>query len=132
MCVKYPSPDQLRLLFTDTDSLAYAVQTEDIHRDMLEDAATHYDFSEYHPLYSAIDRNEIGLLKDELNSVPMQQFVGRRPKCYAFLCTRKVSNNMLQHTNPLEKKTAKGAKRKVKDAHLHFEYYLDALKNFYT
>ena len=49
-------PDQLRLLFTDTDSLAYAVQTEDIYRDMAGDAATHYDYSEYpldHPLYSA-------------------------------------------------------------------------------
>ena len=26
MCVKYPGPGQLRLLFTDTDSLAYAVE----------------------------------------------------------------------------------------------------------
>ena len=39
---------------------------------------------------------------------------------------------MLQHTNPVEKKTAKGVEHRVKDAHLHFEYYLDALKNFYT
>ena len=46
MCVKYPRPDQLRLLFTDTDSLAYAVQIEDTYRDMAVDAATHYDFSE--------------------------------------------------------------------------------------
>ena len=56
VCVKYSRPDQLRLLFTDTDSLAYAVQTEDIEREMVGDAATHYDFSEYpldHPLYSA-------------------------------------------------------------------------------
>ena len=28
MCVKYPRPDQLRLLFTDTDCLAYSVQAE--------------------------------------------------------------------------------------------------------
>ena len=46
MCEKYPSPDQLRLLLTDTDSLAYAVQTEGIYRDIVEDAATHYDFTE--------------------------------------------------------------------------------------
>ena len=45
VCVKYPHHGQLRLLFTDTDSLAYAVQTEDIYRDMEEDAATHYVFS---------------------------------------------------------------------------------------
>ena len=135
MCVKYPRPDQFRLLFTDTDSLAYAVQTEDIKRDMVADAATHYDFSEYtldHPLYSAMNRKAIGFFKDELNSVHMHQFVGLRPKCYAFLCTGKVSNNMLQHTNPVEKKTAKDVKRWVKDAHLHFGHYLDALKNFHA
>ena len=39
MCVKYPRANQLRLLFTDTDSLAYAVQATD-------DKASRYDFSE--------------------------------------------------------------------------------------
>ena len=66
MCVKYPRHDHLRLLFTDTDSLAYAVQTEDIYRDMAEDATTHYDFNEYtldHPLFSAMNRKALGLLK---------------------------------------------------------------------
>ena len=33
MYEKYPHPNQLQLLFTDTDSLAYAVQTEGIYRD---------------------------------------------------------------------------------------------------
>ena len=83
-------------------SMAYAVQTEDIYRDMAEDAATRYDFSEYtfdHPLYSDTNRKALGFFKDELNSVAMQQFVGLRPKCYAFLCTGKVSNNVLQHAN---------------------------------
>ena len=116
-------------------SLAYAVQTEDICRDMTEDAATHYVFIEYHldhPLYCVMNHKAIGFFKDELNSVPMQQFVGLRPKCYAFLCTGNVSNNVLPHTNPVEEKTIKGVKRRVKDAHLHFAYYLDALNNFHT
>ena len=39
MHVKYPRPGRLRLLFTDTDSLAYAAQTDDIYRDMAEDVA---------------------------------------------------------------------------------------------
>ena len=75
MHVKYPSHGQLRILFTDTDSLAYAVQPDDIYRDMAEDAVNRYDFSEYpfdHPLYSATNRNALGFFKDELNSVPMQ------------------------------------------------------------
>ena len=102
---------------------------------MAGDAATHYDFCKYrleHPLYSAMNRKAIGFFKDELNSVPMQQFVGLRPKCYAFLCLGKVSNNMLQQTNTVEKKIAKGVKRRVKNANLHFENYLDALRNFHT
>ena len=127
MCVKYPHHGQSRLLFTDTDNLVYAVQTEDIYR--------FYDLSEYpldHPLHCAMNRKALGFFTDKLNSVPMQQFVGLRPKCYDFLCTGKVNNNMFQHTNPVEKKTAKGVKRCVKDAYLQFAHYLDKLNNFHT
>ena len=109
MRVKYPHANQLRLLFTDTDSLACAVQTEDIYK-----AADRYDFSEYpldHPLYDVSNRRALGFLKDELNSVSMQEFVGLRTKCYAFHCTGKVDKHVLEHTRPVEKKTAKGVKR---------------------
>ena len=37
MKVKYPRADQLKLLFTDTDSLTYHIETEDIYADMLKD-----------------------------------------------------------------------------------------------
>ena len=53
MCVKYSRANHLRLLFTDTDNLAYAVQANDIYREMADDAASQYDFREYplnHPL----------------------------------------------------------------------------------
>ena len=110
-------------------------------------AADRYDFSEYpldHPLYDASNHNARGLFKDELNSVQMREFVGLRPKCYSFLWTGKMDKNVVQHTRPMarlshsvvqhtrpmEKKTAKGVKRKVKDDHLHFNHYLDALRNF--
>ena len=133
--VKYLHADQLRLLFTDTDSLAYAVQTENIYEDMASDAATKYDFSEYpinHPLYDTSNRKALGFFKDELNSIPMKEFVGLRPKYYAFLCTGKVDRNIVQHSRPVEKKIAKGVKRKVKDEHLHFTHYLNALHSFQT
>ena len=90
MKVKYTHAEQLRLLFTDTDSLAYAVQTENIYEDMASDAAPRYDFSAYpenHPLYDTSNRKALGFFKDELNSIPMKEFVGLRPKSYAFLCT---------------------------------------------
>ena len=93
MKVKYPHADQLWLLFTDTDSLVYAVQTNDIYEDMADDAATRYDFSEYpldHSLYNTSNRKALGFLKDELNSMLMEEFVGLRPKCYDFLCMGEV------------------------------------------
>ena len=46
MCVNYPRANQLRLLFTDTGSLAYAVQTDDTYRDMADDAVSRYGFSD--------------------------------------------------------------------------------------
>ena len=85
---------------------------------MVDDAASRYDFSEYpldHPLYGTSNRKALGFFKDELNSVPMREFVGLRQKCYAFLCTGKVDKSVLQHTRPVEKKTTKDVKRKVKD-----------------
>ena len=76
MCVKYSDPGQMRLLSTDTDSMAYAIQTDDIYR--AEDAVSRYNFSEYpfdHPLYSATNRKALGFFKDELNSLPIKSSV---------------------------------------------------------
>ena len=128
MKVKYPHANQLWLLFTDTDRLAYTVQTDYIYKDIATDTADRYDFSEYpldHSLYDVSNRKALGFFKYELNSVPMQEFVGLRPKCFAFLCTGKVDKNVLQHTRHGEKKTAKGVKRKV-----HFAHYLNTLHSF--
>ena len=61
----------------------------------------------------------------------MHEFVGLRPKCYVFLCTGKVDGNGV-HSKPVEKMTAKGVKRNLKDDHLHFADYLDALHSFQT
>ena len=47
MKVKYPRANQLRQLFADTDSLTYAVQTDDIYKDMAVDADDRHDFSKY-------------------------------------------------------------------------------------
>ena len=133
MKAKYPRADQLRLLFTDTDRRAYAVQAENIYEDMASYAATRFDLSEYplhHHLFSDSNRKALGFFKDELNSIPMEEFVWLRPKCYAFLCTGKVDRNVLQHVGSVEKKSAKGVRRNVKDEHLHFSHYLDILRTF--
>ena len=132
---KYPHANQLRLLFTDTGSLAYAVRTENIYADMAVDAAARYDFSEYprdHPLYNERNHKSIGYFKDELHSIPMEEFVDLWPKCYAFRHTGKIKNNVLKHSDSVKKKTAMGVKRKIMEDHLHFQHYLDAFKNFHS
>ena len=60
-----PYANQLLLLFTDTDSLSFAVQTDDIYKDMVVDAAGRYDFSEYpldNPLYDKSNRKALGFV----------------------------------------------------------------------
>ena len=81
-------------------------------------------------LASILFRIHLIVKQNELNSVSMRELVRLRPKCYAFLCSGKVDTSVLQHTRPVEKKTAKGVKRKVKDGHLHFAHYLDVLRSF--
>ena len=133
---KYPHPNQLKLLFTDTDSLAYRIYTTDVYRDMSVDAERHYDFSEYpftHPMYNITNRRKLGKFKDEFNSVCAGKYVGLRPKCYAFESMGVVKKNIIIHRNPVEKKTAKGTKTSVKNNHLHFVHYkisLDDMRIF--
>ena len=93
MKVKYPRTNQLRLLFTDTDSLACVVQTDDIYKDMASDAADRYDFSEYpfdHPLYHASNRKAIlcqckNLLGYDRNVMPFFALVQWIRMCFHIL-----------------------------------------------
>ena len=112
--------NQLNLCFTDTDSLLYEIKTPDIYQDMLHE----YDFSDYpidHPNFSSVNKKVIGKFKDELNSLPLEEFIGLRPKCYSLL-----------FDGSREKQTAKGTKSSVKKAFLKHKHYHDVLKNLST
>jgi len=80
--------ERARLLFTDTDSLCYKIQTDDLYQDMMENIQ-YYDTSAYpksHPLYSSTNAKVIGKFKDETHSVPPEEFVGLRAKMYSLKC----------------------------------------------
>ena len=82
--IKAKYGNRLKLLFTDTDSLCYHINTEDIYTDWI-DAKGLYDFSEYppdHRLYDTANKKVIGKMKDETVGVPVEEFVGLRPKMY--------------------------------------------------
>ena len=99
---KYPC-DKSKLMFTDTDSLAYMIQTNDFYADMLTDEDL-FDFSGYprdHLCFSNKNKKVIGKRKDELNGIKMQEFIGLKAKMYSVLYDN------------IEIKKAKGVKKNV-------------------
>jgi len=66
------------------------IETGDIYEDVLPEAATHFDCSEYpqsHTLYSIVNKKKLGKWKDENSKTgPIRQFVGIRAKMYSLQC----------------------------------------------
>ena len=115
---------QTKLLFTDTDSLAYAVDNVDVYKKMAT-IKNEFDFSEYpkdHFLYNMDNMKEVGKFKDELKGKLMEKFVGLRPKLYSYIYTNEEI--------VVEKHTAKGVKQVVKNNILKFKDYEKCLKEF--
>ena len=108
---KFP---QCELLFTDTDSLTYFVETPDLYRSLESDIDKHFDTSNYEPshfLFNEKNKKRIGVMKDETAGIPIHEFVGLRPKMYSFLFGNKNS------------KRAKGVKKSVvKNVLRHIDY----------
>ena len=114
--IKPKCPDST-LLFTNTDSLTYQIQTDNVYEDFYVDKRL-FDFSGYEkqsPFYNDENKEVIGKMKDELNREIIEEFVGLRAKMYS-LKTKKE-----------EMKRAKGVKKNVfkKDiSHQNYVYCL--------
>ena len=119
---RYPNSN---MLFTDTDSLAYEIETNDIYEDM--STFSHiFDFSEYpetHPLFSLVNKKLSGKFKDGLAGQARVEFIGLRPKMYWYTYVDRESGIVK------EKKIAKGTKNNIKKRFLSHEFYKDALEN---
>ena len=101
--IKQRYKDKAKLLFTDTDSLCYFIETADLENDRLEEIHK-YDTSNYpldHKLYSEENKKVIGKMKDETCGKQIEEFVGLRAKLYSF------------RTHDNEVKRAKGVKKSV-------------------
>ena len=106
--------DKLTLCYMDTDSLTYSIKTEDFYKDIEDDIETRFDTSGYipdRPLPVGLNKKVIGLMKDELGSEIMREFVSLRPKMYSY----KVGNS--------EPKKCKGIKKCVVKKMIHFDDY---------
>ena len=113
------------LLFTDTDSLCYAVEGLDIVEGMGK-ISNEFDFSEYpenHPLFDKTNMKVVGKFKDELHGRAMLKFVGLRPKLYSYTSEERGGGGVV------EKNTAKGVKTRVKNTKLTFADYEHSLRS---
>lgn len=118
---RYPGM-RVTLLYTDTDSFIYHVETEDIYADMKEDAKI-FDFSGYpkdHPCFSNENKKVVGKMKDELNGVLISEHVGLKAKMYAL---------DTMHPKPEDKeiRKAKGTSKSYVKNKLTFQAYKDVL-----
>ena len=78
--------DNIRMVYTDTDSFVFHTKTDDIYQD-LKEINDEMDFSGYdknHKCYDATNKKVLGKFKDECEGKIMTGFIGLRPKSYAF------------------------------------------------
>ena len=111
-----------KLLFTDTDSLMYEIETEDFYKDISEDVKDRFDTSDYpenHPsgIPTGINKKVLGMFKDEAAGKIIKEFVGLRSKLYSF----KMDEGK-------ESKKCKGIKKQVVESSISHEDYKTCLR----
>ena len=106
-----------KLLFIDTDSLCYEIETEDFFQDISNDVEAKFDTSNFeknHPIGIPTGENKKipGLIKDEAGGKLIEEFVGQRAKLY--------STKMLEGK---EEKKCKGIKKSITKKNISHENY---------
>ena len=84
---------EAQLCFTDTDSLLYKIETEDLFEDISKDVAEKFDTSDFakdHPkvldgTLKRMNKKVLGMMKDETAGKQIVDFVGLGAKCYSIL-----------------------------------------------
>ena len=123
--------NKAELLFTDTDSLMYLIQTDDFYLDIKKDINKKFDTSDYyenHPsgIKTGVNKKGIGKFKDEVGGNQITHFVGLRPKLYTFKVEKKYEKDEKDgKVNAIEedKRKAKGVKKNVIKKSLTFDDY---------
>ena len=110
-----------KLLFTDTDSLCYEIQTEDFFEDISGDVEKGFDTSNYpkdHPSGIPVGKNKKipGMMKDEAGGRIIEEFVGLRAKLYSYKMFKGK-----------EEKKCKGIKKSVIKNNISHEDYKECL-----
>ena len=118
--IKSQYGDKARLLFTDTDSLTYEIEADDVYQDFWKDKHL-FDNSDYPKnslFFNDTNKKVIGKFKDEAAGIPIVEFVGLRSKMYSYM-----------KDNKQESRTAKGIKKNVIKQKIQHDNYKDTLFN---
>ena len=80
--IKKKYDDRAKLLFTDTDSLTYEIEAEDVYKDLWndKDMFDNSDYPENSPYHFNANKKIIRKFKDEACGVPITEFVGLKSK----------------------------------------------------
>ena len=113
---------QAKLLFTDTDSFLYEIQTEDFYKDISGDVKNRFDTSDYiegHPsgIPTGVNKKVLGMFKDEAAGKIIKEFVGLRAKLYSYKMDEGKEN-----------KRCKGIKKAVVEKSITHENYKTCLE----
>ena len=116
--IKYKYGDKAKLLFTDTDSLTYEIETPDAYADFIQnkDIFDNSDYNKKSPFYFDHNKKVIGKFKDEAAGIPVTEFVGLRSKMYSYTLDNKQT-----------KRTAKGIKKNIIQNNLSHDNYKKVL-----
>ena len=116
--IKYKYGDKAKLLFTDTDSLTYEIETPDAYADFFDnkDIFDNSDYNKKSPFYFDHNKKVIGKFKDEAAGIPVTEFVGLRSKMYSYTLDNKQT-----------KRTAKGIKKNIIQNNLSHDNYKKVL-----
>ena len=102
--IKKKYGNKAKLLFTDTDSLTYEIEAEDVYQDFWndKDRFDNSDYPESSPYFDKTNKKVIGKFKDEACGIPITEFIGLRSKMYSYI-----------KDNNKGGKTAKGIKKNI-------------------
>ena len=130
----FPDPEQLRLIYTDTDSLVYSVKTNDLY-DVFAHTPELFDFSGYDSDHQCCNNNaylkenkkRIGIMKDELDGIIITEFIALRSKLYSFEIANK--DKAKAKSKGIGTRKCKGVKKNVVKKHISHEDYKQCLLN---
>ena len=118
--IKQKYDSKAKLLFTDTDSLTYEIETNDVYQDFWnnKDKFDNSDYSQDSQYFDRTNKKVLGKFKDEAAGMPITEFVGLRSKMYSYM-----------KDNDKGGKTAKGIKKNIIKNNITHENYKNVLFN---